>query len=558
MKTLPIIAVAAAFALAALLFIGSGQTFQLSTALAQSPPGTPSSVTVTRADGSLTANWQAVSGATSYHITYTSDNGASWSLAAFDHPNSSITINNADNSETYVVGVRARNEHGGSGWRNSAPAGPFTPPTPTPTPTATNTPTPTATNTPTPSPPTTPSSVTVTRADGTLTASWQAVSGATSYHITYTSNNGASWSLAAFDHPNSSITISNADNSKTYVVGVRARNEHGGSGWRNSAPAGPFTPPTPTPTPTATNTPTPTATNTPTPSPPTTPSSVTVTRADGTLTASWQAVSGATSYHITYTSNNGASWSLAAFDHPNSSITISNADNSKTYVVGVRARNEHGGSGWRNSAPAGPFTPPTPTPTPTPTDREALVALYNATDGANWNDNTNWLSDKPLGQWYGIRTDHEGRVTTLYLAENNLTGTIPTELGQMGRVHTLSLGDNELNGTIPPELGNLTNLEFMHIYDTQLSGTVPPEFGNLSNLKSLVLRDNKLTGALPSELTNLTKVFGLHFGGNDGLCAPANVVFHVWFTQIRANADKDRHGPSYGGHHGPNCDEDLN
>ena len=118
MRLIPIIAVAGAFALAALL-VGGGQMFKPSTALAQSPPNTPSSVSVTRADGALTASWNAVSGATSYHITYTSNNGASWSLAALNHPDSSITISNADNSKTYIVGVRARNEHGGSGWRNS-------------------------------------------------------------------------------------------------------------------------------------------------------------------------------------------------------------------------------------------------------------------------------------------------------------------------------------------------------------------------------------------------------------------------------------------------------
>ena len=35
-------------------------------------------------------------------------------------------------------------------------------------------------------------------------------------------------------------------------------------------------------------------------------------------------------------------------------------------------------------------------------DRAALMALYNATDGPNWVDNTNWLTDAPLGEWYGV------------------------------------------------------------------------------------------------------------------------------------------------------------
>ena len=282
-----------------------------------SPPATPAAVTVTRADGTLTATWAAIDGATSYHITYTSNGGASWNLAAFNHPTNTITINNATNSDTYIVGVRARNTAGDSGWRNSPAAGPYTPPTL--------------------QPPATPSQVSVTRADGELAASWAAVTGATSYHITYTSNGGASWNLAAFNHPTNTITINNATNSDTYIVGVRARNTAGDSGWRNSPAAGPYTPPTL--------------------QPPATPSAVTVTRADGTLTATWAAIDGATSYHITYSSNGGASWNLAAFNHPTNTITINNATNSDTYIVGVRARNTAGDSGWRNSPPAPPHTP---------------------------------------------------------------------------------------------------------------------------------------------------------------------------------------------------------
>ena len=82
--------------------------------------------------------------------------------------------------------------------------------------------------------------------------------------------------------------------------------------------------------------------------------------------------------------------------------------------------------------------PPTATDTPVPaattappaasgsaeTDREALVALYNATDGENWSNNTNWLSDAPPGEWEGVYTDDDGRVTWLELNYNDLTGEI--------------------------------------------------------------------------------------------------------------------------------------
>ena len=89
-------------------------------------PETPSSVSVTRADGTLKVSWPAVEGATSYHITYSSDNGASWSLAALNHPDNRIEITGVDNALTWIVGVRARNQHGDSGWRNSPPTAPYT------------------------------------------------------------------------------------------------------------------------------------------------------------------------------------------------------------------------------------------------------------------------------------------------------------------------------------------------------------------------------------------------------------------------------------------------
>lgn len=48
-------------------------------------------------------------------------------------------------------------------------------------------------------------------------------------------------------------------------------------------------------------------------------------------------------------------------------------------------------------------------------DLVALISLYNATDGPNWSNNTNWLSEMPLGEWYGVTTDSGGRVVELVL-----------------------------------------------------------------------------------------------------------------------------------------------
>ena len=126
------------------------------------------------------------------------------------------------------------------------------------------------------------------------------------------------------------------------------------------------------------------------------------------------------------------------------------------------------------------------------TDREALVALYNATDGENWERNDNWLTDAPIGEWYGVTTDDNGRVTSLNLFGMGLSGELPRELGSLFNLETLLLSRNGLSGEIPPELGSLANLYVLNLSENQLSGEVPSELGQLSNLESLVLSYNRL------------------------------------------------------------------
>ena len=140
------------------------------------------------------------------------------------------------------------------------------------------------------------------------------------------------------------------------------------------------------------------------------------------------------------------------------------------------------------------------------TDKAALVALYNATDGPNWANNRNWLSDRPIGEWSRVSTDGDGRVTGLWLDGNELSGSIPSELGNLTNLGVLSLSYNELSGSIPSELGNLANLGVLWLDVNQLSGSIPLELGNLANLYSLYLGDNELSGSIPLELGNLTNL----------------------------------------------------
>ena len=139
-------------------------------------------------------------------------------------------------------------------------------------------------------------------------------------------------------------------------------------------------------------------------------------------------------------------------------------------------------------------------------DRAALVALYNATDGENWTNNTKWLTDAPLHQWRGVSTDASGRVTDLYLARNGLSGEIPEELGNLTNLDRLTLGSNQLSGEIPNELGSLTNLRVLGLEGNQLSGQIPVELGSLTNLSGLYLHINQLSGKIPAELGSLTNL----------------------------------------------------
>ena len=149
---------------------------------------------------------------------------------------------------------------------------------------------------------------------------------------------------------------------------------------------------------------------------------------------------------------------------------------------------------------------PTPVPAMGTTDREALAALYHATDGDNWINNYNWLSDAPLDSWFGVTTDGDGRVIEIDLRENGLNGTIPPELGDLAELKTLIFLNNELSGLMPPELGSLTKLEWLYLWGNRLRGSIPPELANLASLKALDFSSNLLNGAIPPGLGNLNNL----------------------------------------------------
>ena len=129
-------------------------------------------------------------------------------------------------------------------------------------------------------------------------------------------------------------------------------------------------------------------------------------------------------------------------------------------------------------------------------EREALTAFYISTDGDNWTDKAGWLVRADPCRWFGV-TCSGGQVFQILMESNNLTGTIPAELGSLTALSDLRLNSNNMTGTIPAELGNLTTLSILNFSDNSLTGALPAELGNLAALATLLLDSNALSGFVP-------------------------------------------------------------
>jgi len=142
-----------------------------------------------------------------------------------------------------------------------------------------------------------------------------------------------------------------------------------------------------------------------------------------------------------------------------------------------------------------------------------LLLFIIVRGGDNWTDHTGWnVTNTPCG-WYGV-TCSSGHVSKIDLYSNQLSGTIPPELGQLSNLESLSLRANQLSGSIPPELGQLSSLQYLTLSSNQFSGNIPPELGQLSSLMGLILNNNQLSGSIPPELGQLSNLLILFLRNN--------------------------------------------
>lgn len=105
---------------------------------------------------------------------------------------------------------------------------------------------------------------------------------------------------------------------------------------------------------------------------------------------------------------------------------------------------------------------------------EALVAIYQATNGPEWVNQTGWLVDTNVCQWYGVSCN-AGTIVALDLYGNNLAGPLPLEIGGFPDLRTLTINDNALTGPIPLTITFL-DLDLFHFHNTSLCEPADPSF----------------------------------------------------------------------------------
>lgn len=121
----------------------------------------------------------------------------------------------------------------------------------------------------------------------------------------------------------------------------------------------------------------------------------------------------------------------------------------------------------------------------------------------------NFLSPVDECEWFGITcisTPEGFCVERIIYEDNNLSGTIPTELGLLPALAVLGMEQGRTSGRIPSELGALENMIFIDLDFNRLSGSIPTEIFQLTKLETLDLNVNRLTGIIDVDIGRLSNL----------------------------------------------------
>ncbi|XP_031129461.1 probable LRR receptor-like serine/threonine-protein kinase At3g47570 [Ipomoea triloba] len=151
----------------------------------------------------------------------------------------------------------------------------------------------------------------------------------------------------------------------------------------------------------------------------------------------------------------------------------------------------------------------------------------------------------------------------LDLSSNNLSGSLPQEIGNAKTAIAIDLSNNKLSGDIPSSIGGLTRLINFSVANNKIQGSIPDNFGKLLDLHSLDLSDNKISGMIPKSLEGLISMNYFNasynkltgeipsggpfvnftyesFLGNDGLCGTPRMHVPPCLAHNLHQSKKDR------------------
>jgi len=145
---------------------------------------------------------------------------------------------------------------------------------------------------------------------------------------------------------------------------------------------------------------------------------------------------------------------------------------------------------------------------PTVMQRYSLAVFYFSTTGTDWTTSTGWLSGESECSWFGVSCGSDGsdRVATISLRDNNLDGTLPSELEGIPSLEELSLRNNQLQGSFPQSIATLRSLTELDVEVNSMSGNPFETVLSLTSLRRLRLSFNSFTGSIPSSVAQLDRV----------------------------------------------------
>lgn len=148
-----------------------------------------------------------------------------------------------------------------------------------------------------------------------------------------------------------------------------------------------------------------------------------------------------------------------------------------------------------------------------PGDLDTNCTYFDTTYQDNFTE-SRYLSEAHECKWFQTYCSEDNVLRELLLYENNLKGSIPTEIAQLSKLRRLRLNANKLTSTLPSELGQMKHLADLEVHGNELEGTFPPEIFELDTLQLLNIAINRFTGTIPDKFDHLKNMKGIHMFRN--------------------------------------------